>query len=65
MFQVLDMANWQHGIYMKYAIVDAFSSKQSPKYPKEPFSTKKHTTLRRVYSKEETEAFIRESEKDG
>lgn len=54
--EAVDASNHLLGLYVRRAVADVLSGKN--KYPERPFLAKKQTTLERVYSKEETEAFI-------
>ena len=54
--EAVDMSNYLLGLYIRRAVGDVLAGKN--KYPEKPFLAEKETTLERVYSKEETEAFI-------
>lgn len=54
--EAVDMSNYLLGLYIRRAVGDVLSGKN--KYPEKPFLAEKETTLKRVYSPEETEAFI-------
>ena len=54
--EAVDMSNYLLGLYIRRAVGDVLSGKN--KYPEKPFLAEKETTLKRVYSQEETEAFI-------
>lgn len=57
---MLDVANWQLGAYVRLAICDAFKGKNaSSVYPKQPFTTKQKSTLKRKFTDAETRAYIK------
>lgn len=60
---VLDSTNHILGGYIRIAIGDALSGKNQ--YPKEPVTAKREEPhLRKVFTKEETEAFLKERQEE-
>lgn len=62
----MDIANWQLGKYVSYAIAEAFREKGKPSvYPKNPFQIEaQKSTLKRKFTDEEIEAYLKGEKPD-
>lgn len=56
--KLLDATNHILGGYIRTAISDVIAGKNN--YPDEPLTAKRQSTLKRVFTKEETEAYLAE-----